>query len=94
MLYKANLKQSGRELTVHFDVNSSYKQSLCSRCTIEALSQAGAVSIVSIAQGRVDIESSSPIWSKVAIRLEKLFKMDLCADHLYELAEQRGILLE
>jgi hypothetical protein len=93
-LYKANLRERGKELTVHFEVDGKGRGIPCQRSGCEYPNQGGTVMVTTITHNGVELSPRGTLWHRVSARLESLFSQDLCADHLDELAEGRNIILE
>jgi len=92
-VYKADLKVRGKWLTVHFSVDRQGRSRYCRKCGYFS-NEGGAVRITEIVQNGVDVWSHNPAWAGAQSRLDKLFGLDLCVDHLDEEANRRNITLD
>lgn len=89
-MWKANLRQGGKELTVYFNVTGR-RHSCCERQGCEEANQSGSVTIESIFCGTEVISNANGLWTAIQSRLNNLFNHNFCLEHLYAESDRRNI---
>lgn len=87
--WHANLKYAGQELTVYFTLDVPSEESLRQKC--KKCSEEGVYIDQEITIDEIHPRVSAEVIKSIKARLERVFHSGLCTDHLWQLAEQKGI---